>query len=462
MSAISDARSDAHPDHIGTVRNALAHYHSGVQAAARHLTSRRASTAPLPVPLTLPEADEAFTRFTDVTDLVLTRLDEELYLLDLMRSPGTRTTKAFASLTMVARAVDHIRRTGERVVFLTPTSGNKGSALRDAVARAYATGFASPDELRVVMVAPAASTSKLRGGPLSEDSALRGANPVALADVDTPAGVKDLAKEVVDAYADEALAGTGFRCWYTLDLDNYRVADSVRAFAEAELLPLGPDSPPRWHAHAVSSAYGLLGYHLGHQVLADGLYPKLAAPARHPGFFLVQQLATPDMVVSALGRGVPGYTRDPAAGVWRRTGDDPAFPEVTDDPAEVLDPTFYTKNPVTSADIDPLIGRHGGGGVVVSRRECLDRFDRVRELAARAGVAIDGDPARIREWSLIKVLTGILVARERGLVPSGTQILAHASGYYTDETIPPLPVEHTEPVRTAPELAKVLTAAVCA
>ncbi|MER5300786.1 DUF6002 family protein [Streptomyces lasiicapitis] len=457
MSAISDA----HPEHIGTVRNALAHYHSGVQAAAKYLTDRRGSAGPLPVPLALPEADEAFTRFTDVTDLVLTRLDEELYLLDLMRSPGTRTTKAFASLTMVARAVDHIRRTGERVVFLTPTSGNKGSALRDAVARAYATGFASPDELRVVMVAPAASTAKLRGGPLSDDSALRGANPLALADVDTPAGVKDLAKEVVDAYADEALAGTGFRCWYTLDLDNYRVADSVRAFAEAELLPLTADAPPRWHAHAVSSAYGLLGYHLGHQVLADGLYPKLAAPARHPGFFLVQQLATPDMVVSALGRDVPRYSQDPAAGVWRQSGD-PAFPAVTDDPAEVLDPTFYTKNPVTSAAIDPLIGKHGGGGVVVSRRECLDRFDRVRDLAARAGVDIDADPSRIREWSLIKMLTGILVGRERGLIAPGTEVVAHASGYYTDETLPPLPVEHTEPVRTAPELAKVLSAAVSA
>ncbi|MFD8204015.1 DUF6002 family protein [Streptomyces sp. NPDC059701] len=451
--------SDAHPEHIGTVRNALARHHAGLQAAARRLTALRDASAPLPVPLVLPEPDEVSRRFTDVTDVALTRLAEDLYLLDLMRSPGTRTTKTFASLTMVARAVDHVRRTGERIVFLTPTSGNKGSALRDAVARAYATGFARPEELRVVMVAPSASTAKLRGGPLSEDSALRAANPVALADVDTPAGVKDLAREVVDQYAEEALAGTGFRCWYTLDLDNYRVADSVRAFAEAELLPLLPDSPPRWHAHAVSSGYGLLGYHLGHQVLTDGLHPGLPAPARHPGFFLVQQLATADMVVSTLGREVPRYTHDPAAALWRQSGD-PAFPTVTDDPAEVLDPTFYTKRPVTSRDIDPLIARHGGGGVVVSRRECLDRLDRVRDLAAGAGVTIDGDPARIREWSLIKVLTGVLIARERGLVPPGTQIVAHASGYYTDETVPPLAVEHTEPVRTAQELAKVLTASV--
>ncbi|MGA4844131.1 DUF6002 family protein [Streptomyces sp. G45] len=454
--------SDAHPEHLGTVRNALTHYHAGVLAAARRLTELRDPAAPPPVPLAPPEPDAAYTRFTDVTDLVLSRLDEELYLLDLMRSPGTRTTKAFASLTMVARAVAHIRRTGERVIFLTPTSGNKGSALRDAVARAYATGFATPDELRVVMVAPAASTAKLRGGPLSDDPALRAANPLALADVDTPAGVKDLAKDVVDHYADDALAGTGFRCWYTLDLDNYRVADSVRAYAEAELLPLTEDSAPRWHAHAVSSAYGLLGYHLGHRILTDGHYPDLPAPARHPGFFLVQQLATPDMVVSALGRAVPHYTRDGETGPWRQSGDDAAFPAVTDDPAEVIDPTFYTKNPVTSREMDPLIHQHGGGGIVVSRRECLDRFDRVRDLAARAGLTIVEDPARIREWSLVKALTGILVGRERGLIPPGTDVVLHASGYYTDDTIPPLPVEHTEPVRTAPELAKLLTAAASA
>ncbi|NEE51635.1 hypothetical protein G3M55_44405, partial [Streptomyces sp. SID8455] len=87
------------------------------------------------------------------------------------------TTKTFASLHIVARAVQHIRQTGEPLLLTTPTSGNKGTALRDAVARAYAAGLATPEELRVLTVAPAHSRSKLRDGPLSADPALRAANP---------------------------------------------------------------------------------------------------------------------------------------------------------------------------------------------------------------------------------------------------------------------------------------------
>jgi hypothetical protein len=202
----------------------------------------------------------------------------------------------------------------------------------------------------------------------------------------------------------------------------------------------------------------LLGYHLGHTVLAERRYPDLPAPASHPGFLLVQQLATPDMVVSLLGRGTPAFVRGPADGLWRQP-DDPAFPAVTDDPEEVIDPTFYTKAPPTCTEINVLVGKHGGGGIVVSRRECLDRFAAVRALAANAGVDIDADPGLIREWSLVKVLTGVLLARERGLVPPGTQIVAHGSGHYTDAMVPPLAPAHTTPVTSAQDLAAVLASA---
>jgi hypothetical protein len=443
------------------VPHALARHYPGVRAAARYVGARRDdSRNPLTVPLELPDLTEGIERFTDVTDIALTEIDSDLFLLDLMRNPGTRTTKAMASLVMVARAVEHIRRTGERLLLVTPTSGNKGNALRDAVARAYATGIASPVDLRLLVVVPDSSRGKLRGGALSDNPHLRAATPVAVAAAgQPPAAVKQLAAEAVRLCGERLLDRTGFRCWYTLDLDNYRVADSVRAYAEADLLPITSDSPPRWHAHAVSSAYGLLGYHLGHTVLAEGLYPDLAAPATHPGFLLVQQLATPDMVVSLLGRDVPDYTRGPADGLWRQR-EDPAFPAVTDDPAEVIDATFYTKAPPTSPDINALVGRYGGGGIVVSRRECLDRYATVRALAANAGIDIEADPGLIREWSLVKVLTGVLIARERGLIPPGTRIIAHGSGYYTDETVPPLAAAHTTPVRTAQDLAGVLAGAV--
>lgn len=446
------------------IPRALVRYYLGIREAVRRAGARRAGADAPVVALDLPERpDSGFERFAEATDIALTEVAAGLHVLDLMRNPGTRTTKSIASLTMVARAVNHIRTTGERLVLLTPTSGNKGTALRDAVARAYASGFATPDELRLVVVAPAASRPKLRGGPLSGDPALRALNPVVVADLAEPGGVKQLAADALAAVVPWLADKTGFTCWYTLDLDNYRTADVVRAFAEAELAPITRDSPPRWHAHAVSSAYGLLGYHTGHRLLTDGAYPALPAPAWHPGFLLVQQLATPHMVVSAIGRPVSEYAHDPGTGTWRQAGAvDLAFPAVTDDPAEVLDATFYTKNPPTSAEIDPLIARYGGGGVVVSRRECLDRFDVVRALAATAGVPICQDPAQIREWSLVKVLTGVLVARERGLVPPGTQIIAHASGYYTDELVPPLDPAHTTVVRTASDVAEALTAAALA
>ncbi|GAB3795733.1 DUF6002 family protein [Micromonospora zhanjiangensis] len=249
------------------IEDALQRYRAGLGAAATLVAAQRPE--PPPVPFELPDPSPEFTRFGSVAQLGLTTIAERTHLLDLTRNPGTRTTKTLASLFMVARAVSHIRRTGHRLLLLTPTSGNKGTALRDAVARAYASGLATPDELRIVVIAPEASRAKLRGGPLSDDPDTDAANPVGLATVDRPADVKELAAGAAASSTGRLAAETGFHLWYTLDLDNYRIADASRAFVEAELMPITTDSPPRLHAHAVSSAYGLLGYHLGHRVLAE-------------------------------------------------------------------------------------------------------------------------------------------------------------------------------------------------
>ncbi|MFD8751877.1 DUF6002 family protein [Kitasatospora sp. NPDC059577] len=437
------------------VHNVLDRYFPQIQAAARKADAER--TTPPQIPLQLASKPTAFTRFTEVTDVGLTQVRPRTYLLDLMRNPGARTTKTVASLLMIARAAAHVRSTGERVLLVTPTSGNKGTALRDAVARAYETGLATPDELRIVMLAPEESRTKLRDCPLTADPVLRTANPVVLADVEQAADVKLLSSQVVDAYTDEILDTTGFRIWYTLDLDNYRIADAARAFVEAELLPLTEQSAPRVHAHAVSSAFGLLGYHLGHRLLAEGS-TGFPVPARHPGFFLIQQLATADMVTSLLGTKVPDYTYDDDSGLWRQSTA-AAFPAVTDHPEEVIDATFYTKEPPTRAQVNAIVARHGGGGVVVSRRECLDRYDEVRSIAAEAGITIAADPASIREWSLVKALTGVLVARERRLIAQDVDVVVHASGYYSDELLAPLRDEHITRVRTASDLAEVVLAA---
>ncbi|MGW6741387.1 DUF6002 family protein [Streptomyces sp. NPDC055025] len=396
-----------------------------------------------PVGFRLPVTDEHLARFHEVSDVAVQRVGNwrghRISLLDLMRNPGTRTAKTFASLHIVARAVQHIRETGERLLLTTPTSGNKGTALRDAVARAYAAGLATPDELRVLTVVPAHSRPKLRDGPLSADPALRAANPLLVADVSRPDDVKALARSVHERLRSEP---TRFTPWFTLDLENYRIADTLRAYAEAELDPIGPGSLPRLHTHAVSSAYGLLGYHLGVGLLDRDTGWGLTAPHRHPGFLLVQQLATPDMVLSLLKGGtdralLPRYRRPDRTGPWRQD-DDPHFPAVTDTLDERLDATFYTSAPPTSAKINTLIGRHGGTGVVVSRRECLQRYEEIAGLLAPLGHRLPENPADIREWSLVKALAGAMVAVERSLVAPGTDLLVHGSGFYTDETLPPL------------------------
>jgi Family of unknown function (DUF6002) len=440
------------------VTNVLARYYAGVQEASHRVAAERGTSREADVAFELPELDDRLARFMDVSDISLREIDSRLYLMDLMRNPATRTVKTFASAVMVARAVRHIRSTGERVLLVTPTSGNKGTALRDAVARAYATSLASPESLRIAIVVPRVSRHKLRECPLSTDSALRAVNPVAIADVAQPADVKALGSQAVHEQAAAVLQATGFRLWYTLDIDNYRTADCVRAFAEADLMPIEAGAAPRVHAHAVSSAYGLLGYHLGHQILADSRWAGPPQPAWHPGLFLIQHLATPDMVVDLLGIAPPGYIRDPASGLWRQ-GAEPAFPQVTDNPAETIDPTFYTQAPPTSAQLNPLVKEHGGGGVVVSRRECLDRYDQIRELASHAGIAIETDPGLIREWSLVKGLAGVLVARERALLDQRSDVVLHASGYFTDALIPPLPDAQVTVVDDWQEFAQCLLAA---
>ena len=439
----------------GVIRNALAHYHAELRSAARHVAGQRGEQPP--IPLELPGDMAPFAGFTAVSDLALSAVDDQVYLLDLMRNPGTRTTKTLASLLMIARAVAHLRRTGERVLVLTPTSGNKGTALRDAVARAHAAGLASPDELRIATVVPAASQDEAAGLPAGRGQVSRTANPLVLAKVDAAADVKRFGAEVVRSHAAELLADTGFRLWYTLDLDNYRIADAARAFAEADLLPLTAASRPRVHLHAVSSAFGLLGYHLGHRLLTDGVggWP---APARHPGFFLVQHLATPDMVTSLLGVKVPEYHQEDD-GLWH-AGLGPGVPVGDRIAGRGRRPDLLHEGPADlGGDRTTIVERHGGGGVVVSLRECLDRFDRVRAIAGRAGIVVDADPARVREWSLVMVLTGMLVARERGLLPADTDVVVHASGYYNDELVPPARDEHLAHVGTADELADVVRAA---
>ncbi|MEV7097649.1 DUF6002 family protein [Amycolatopsis sp. NPDC051045] len=386
----------------------------------------------------LPDPSPRLRDFFSVVDLPFRRLGQvggkELVFFDLMGNPGTRTAKTLASTVIVARAIRHIDRTGEPIVILTPSSANKATALRDAVLRAYQTGLANPDSLRIVTLVPDAARPKLWSSELTDDPALAAANPMCVLAPGHPDHVKTVALQALEMYSTEVYERTGARLWHTLDLANYRCADAVRAFVEQTDLPLEPGRT-RVHAHAVSSAFGLLGHHFGTTLLTD--------PPRS-GYFLVQHLDTPDMVQSLHGISAPDYRFDPATGLYHQDVE-PRYPATTFDPAENLEATFYTRNPATSPAMNRIIEAQGGGGLVVSLHECLAGYGRVRALLGDAGITLPADPRSLREWSLVMLLTGVLNAVDRGLVDAD-EIVMHASGSYDASDYTPIPDRSLHPV----------------
>lgn len=394
---------------------------------------------PSPVGFALPELDEAVRAFFSVATARWQPVGEyrghRVTLLDLTGNPGTHTTKTYASLLIVARAVEHIRRTGRSLVIVSPTSANKGVALRDAVLRALDAGLAEPEQLRVVTLAPQTGRHKLRASRLSTDPALRVLNPQLLYTGKEPEAVKAIAREYVREHA-APLRARGLDVWFSLELANYMVADAARAFFEQRVDPTGAPPRPRLHAHAVSSAFGLLGYHAGRSLLeATGE----ASVATRPASLLVQHLATPDMVLSLrAAASVPAYPLDPETGLYRQAGDDPHFPAVTYDPGEVLDPTFYTHSPVTSGPMNDIIARFGGDGLVVSLAECVARYPHLRTWLGAALPLLPADFRTLREWSTVMAFTGVTNAIDRGLVEPGRDVVVHGTGCYGDADLEPL------------------------
>ncbi|MEU0003933.1 DUF6002 family protein [Streptomyces sp. NPDC006314] len=411
--------------------NVLTEHGEGIRRALAAVAAGRPPTADFAPAFALPEPSERLSEFFAATDFRFAGLGTvgpvRLHLLDLMGNPGTRTVKSLASHVIVARAVEHIDRTGEAVMIFTPSSANKATALRDAVLRAYRTGLADPERLRIVTVVPDAARPKLWASHLADDPNLAARNPVCVLDGEHPGHVKTVVLRALEESAPELFARYGFRLWHTLELDNYRSADAVRAFAEDAVLP-ADNGAVRVHAHAVSSAFGLLGHHFG-----TTLSP---ARARPPQYFLVQHLATPDMVQSLYGTPAPAYRFDPDTGLHHQD-EDPHYPRTTFSTGEDLETTFYTRAPATSAAMNRLIRGNGGGGVVVSLHECLGRYGEIRALLARAGTALPADPRALREWSLVMVMTGVLNGIDRGLVQAD-EVVVHGSGSYSADDFVPL------------------------
>ncbi|NUK00708.1 DUF6002 family protein [Streptomyces lunaelactis] len=438
---------------------ALSRYWETVGRAVRAMHEHRSLPGDFTPGAELPPLDGPVRRYLEASEAAVARLPDyretRMRLLDLRRNPGTRTTKTFGSLLMVARAVAYIRRTGEPVTLLTPSSGNKATALRDAVLRAHRAGLADRDQLRIVSVVPERSRAKLWDSPLSSDPELRRRNPVVTYPGPDPAGVKELARAYYDEYADLLRTRYGSALWYTLDIANYQAADTVRALMEAELMP-PPPARGRVHAHAVSSAFGLLGHHYGTSLTGGG------EERMPPRYFLVQHLSTPDMVLDLLHgdasrERMPRFTLETSTGLYHQSSD-PHFPRTTHHPEEVIDPTFYTRAPMTSRVMTPLIKANGGGGVVVSLHECLARYPQIREMLRPAGVELPHDPRTVREWSLVMVFTGVMEAVDRGLLTE-PEVLVHGSGSYAETDFSPIPAQRLQRAADTAELHPVVSRA---
>lgn len=447
------------------ITNAFSRYRPLVELTARHLDASRPEAATEPS-FALPSDDAWWEDFFSPSPVAVADLGTykgcRLLFLDLMRTPGVQTTKSFASLTMVARAAHHTARMAEPVIIVSPSSGNKAMALRAAVARAYERGFASPDTLRVVAVLPHSSIRKLRSSALSCSPERQAANPVIIHECRPAERVKTDVLSAVSAAVPES---SGWRTWYSLSLDNYRSADALRAFVEHEYAPTTSSPQPRWHAHAVSSAYGLLGYSLGLTVLDHALRAASDIPSpivRHPRFFLVQQAATSRLVREVHGiADAPTYSYRSSTGMYHQDSS-LVFPAAIHDPEEVIDPTFYTASPGTAGEVAAVTACHGGGGVVVSAAECRRSYATIRALLRTANHDLPGDPERLAEWSVVMAFAGVMRGIDSGQIGEGDEVVIHGSGMYVDDGLQPQEAGGYQYTQSPLELEQAMRAAALA
>ncbi|MFJ9777095.1 DUF6002 family protein [Kitasatospora sp. NPDC101157] len=440
---------DAPPLRLG---NALAHYYGEISALLRE-TGAHTTVSGFTPGWELPSLTPQLTKFFAPSEISAHDVGDyrglHLKLLHLMHNERTRTTKTFASLLIVARAVAHIQRTGEPVLLITPSSANKATALRDAVLRAYESGLAAPAQLGIVCLVPYSARTKLWRSALTDDPDLRARNPLAVLTHHRPDTVKELALAVARSETEEVFRRYGVRLWHTLDLANYAVADTARALFERDHLP----REARVHAHSVSSAFGLLGHFYGQQHHTGREWPDTQAR-----YFLVQHLGTSDMVSSYY------HSRFDYRPAWREENGlvvqdhDPRFPARAYTPDEQLDSTFYTRSPATSERMNQILRQQDGGGIVVSLPECLDRYPLVRSLVRTAGVLLPADPRELREWSLVMAFTGVLNATDRGLLDPG-EVLVHGSGSYQSEDFTPPEAHHLTTVTDCARLTEAVHAA---
>lgn len=450
---MSHALTETKPPSPKSVDDTISTFRASLDASLRHAEDTAEPTFSFRPDWRLPKKTSEFSDFCRASSAAVAELGtysgHEVRLLDLMRNPRTRTTKTLPSLVIVARAVAHVHATGERIMMLTPSSANKATALRDAVLRAQEAGLVRAEDLQIVSAVPEVALPKLWASPLSGERRLRDLNPLTVVPGATDGKeVKAFVKAVAEQYEHQLFDRMGIRLWHTMELLNYTVADALRYQIEQEL---APRSGVRVHVHSVSSAFGLLGHHLGEQLATGG---NGATPIA--GYLLVQHLGTPDMV-SHLYHGRFGYRPAYVGDAdFFRQSEDPHWPGVTHAVDEQLDTTFYTHEPPTCEQMSAIIRARGGGGVVVSRHECLQRYEDIGARLEGTHHELPEDPDQLREWSLVMALTGAFNAVDRGLL-AADDLLIHGSGSYSERHYSPLNAAHVIPISDAAELGVVLT-----
>jgi hypothetical protein len=104
--------------------------------------------------------------------------------------------------------------------------------------------------------------------------------------------------------------------------------------------------------------------------------------------------------------------------------------------------------------MNAIIQQQGGGGIVVSRHEVLQRYPMLRELLGPGGVHLPADPWELREWSLVMAFTGLLNAIDRDLLDE-KDILVHGSGSYHTGDFTPIPPDRRTAVTGLDDLLRV-------
>jgi hypothetical protein len=404
----------------------------------------------------LPALDSRMQAFLSVATAQFFELGRyrgvPIHLFDLRQNANTQTTKTFASTLIVARAIRHIQETGESILLFSPSSGNKAIALRDAVLRALKAKLVHPEQLRIVTLTPVQTIGKLRRTELYDDPRLRALNPIFVLDADSPEAVKAIGQQFKELFNNEPLGDSKF--WHSLRLENYRFSDQARAFFDFEYGDAWDTDRKTVHVHAVSSAYGLLGYCSGVDTLK-----RLKKQVSTPSFLLVQHLATSDMVLHLLdgnfeGASTPLYTQADD-GLWVQS-ESAHFPATTWSPDETLESTFYTHLPPTAVEMTEHVRANGGSGIVVSLYECMQRYSECVQMLANTSVRLPGDPRDLKEWSLVMAMTGCLNAIDRQLLEGVDGYTIHASGTYCLGDYEVVPFDGLSFVTTADEMIKIL------